>query len=147
VTRWQDRGLVRGFVLAPNWSGRSEPELFETDADRPSYLAFFRTLRLARRTPLAFRAVARRAARLCRTRLTRAFVFERALKALQLEDQCGALRPQTITGSIPRPSPRWLVEILYILGTSLHGETPSATAVRRAGLVAVVGAACFAGAG
>ena len=77
----------------------------------------------------------------------RAFVFEGALKALQFEDQCGALRPQPVIGGISRPSPRWLVEILYILATSLHGETPSATAVRRAGLVAVVGAACFAGAG
>jgi hypothetical protein len=147
VTRWQNRGLARNLVPAPNWSDRSEPELFETDTNRPPYPAFFRTLRLARRTPLAFRTLLPCAPRLCSARQMRAFIFERALKPLQLEDQCSALRPQPITGSISLPSPRWRVEMLYILATSLHGQTLSTTAARRAGLAAVVGAACFAGAG
>ena len=133
--------LARYLVPARGRLGGLEPELLETDVDRPLHLAFLHALRSARwRTPIACGAIARRAPRLFRARRRRVFVFERAPKPLQFENQRSALRSQSVPGRISRPPPHGSIEMLCILSAP-HGQTPSVNAARRAALASGVGAA------
>ena len=120
----------RRFADARSRGGRLQAELFKADVDGPPHLALWRPPGLAGpRTPTGSRMMARRTARLRRTRLVPVFALERVPKTLQFQDQGGALRSRFAAAGILDRALLASVE-MECVGFAPHGYTRSATAAR-----------------
>jgi hypothetical protein len=113
---------VRIFASAPSRGGGVEPELFETDVDGLPHLAFLLPLWLARSlTPGRTRVAASRITRLRRrVSVIHILALESVPETLQLKNQRGALRSDSVAARLAYRAPCVRIVIAYSVFGS-HG--------------------------
>ena len=148
----------RGFAPARGRAAAREAQLLHADVEGPPHLAPASPLRLMRsRMKGRLHLLAGRAARPRRERRVVTIQFERLPKALQLQNQCLALRADRIVAGFAVPARRASAVMRRSIPPS-HGSTLSMTGARRtvfisggSGCLAAAGcfaiAGCFAAAG